>query len=65
MAIQDYALILNVVMWVQFVLATIFIALRIYTRYFLLRCIGWDDIMIVIALVSFFLFKTVVELNRE
>lgn len=52
MAVQDFAGILNGVMWTQVVLALIFIALRMYTRYFIINSIGWDDIVMVINLVS-------------
>jgi hypothetical protein len=47
----DYAPILNSVMWLQVGIATLFIALRLYTRYFIIRCLGWDDLVMVINLV--------------
>ncbi|KAF2247694.1 hypothetical protein BU26DRAFT_487386 [Trematosphaeria pertusa] len=53
MAVQDFAGILNGVMWTQVVLALIFIALRMYTRYFIINSIGWDDIVMVINLITF------------
>jgi hypothetical protein len=52
MAIEDYANIINGVMWTQVVLAAIFIGARIYTRYFIIRSIGWDDIIMGVNLVS-------------
>lgn len=51
MAIEDYGSILNGVMWTQVVIAIIFIAMRLYTRYFLVRCMGWDDLLMIVNLV--------------
>ncbi|KAF2119517.1 hypothetical protein BDV96DRAFT_642538 [Lophiotrema nucula] len=51
--VQDYAPILNGVMWTQVALAATFIALRMYTRYFIIHNIGWDDIIMLVNLVSF------------
>ena len=47
----DYAPILNSVMWLQVAIATLFIGLRLYTRYFIIRCLGWDDLIMVVNLV--------------
>jgi hypothetical protein len=47
----DYAPILNSVMWLQVFIATLFIGLRLYTRYFIIRCLGWDDLVMVVNLV--------------
>lgn len=49
---QDYADILNGVMWFQVGLSGIFIALRIYTRQFIIQNFGWDDILMVVNMVS-------------
>ena len=49
--VQDYPPILNGVMWAQVVLAIIFIGLRMYTRYFIIRKVGWDDIVMILNLV--------------
>lgn len=48
----DFADILNGVMWFQVFLATIFIALRLYTRQWIVRNFGWDDILMLVNLVS-------------
>lgn len=48
----DYGPILNGVMWFQVVISSVFIALRIYTRYYIIRNIGWDDLMMIVNLVS-------------
>lgn len=48
----DYGAILNVVMWFQVFISTVFIAFRIYTRYYIIRSLGWDDYMMVVNLVS-------------
>ena len=52
MAIQDFAGILNGVMWTQVALAIVFIGLRFYTRYFVMRSVGWDDIAMLVNLVN-------------
>jgi hypothetical protein len=49
---SDYGPILNGVMWLQVIISSVFIALRIYTRYYIIRSLGWDDYMMVINLVS-------------
>lgn len=41
----------NGVMWMQTALAFIFVVARIYTRRFIIRSLGWDDILIVVSLV--------------
>lgn len=51
MATQDYASIINGVMWTQVILGVIFVALRLYTRYFLVHSIGWDDLLMIVNLV--------------
>lgn len=48
---SDLGPVLNGVMWMQVVLSSVFIVLRIYTRYYLIRSLGWDDFMMVINLV--------------
>ncbi|PSN65310.1 hypothetical protein BS50DRAFT_496366 [Corynespora cassiicola Philippines] len=53
MAIQDFAGILNGVMWTQVALAIVFIGLRFYTRYFVMRSVGWDDIAMLVNLLTF------------
>jgi hypothetical protein len=52
MAIEDFAPILLGVMWTQVVIAIAFIGLRMYTRYFILRSVGLDDIIMLFNLVS-------------
>lgn len=49
--IDDYAGIINGVMWTQVVLGVIFVALRLYTRVFLIQSIGWDDLLMIVNLV--------------
>lgn len=52
--IDDYAGIINGVMWTQVVLGVIFVALRLYTRFFLVQSIGWDDLLMIVNLVCRF-----------
>lgn len=52
---DDFAGILNGVMWFQVALATVFIALRLYTRHYIIRNIGWDDILMIVNLVGLIL----------
>jgi hypothetical protein len=49
---SDYGPILNGVMWLQVIISSVFIVLRIYTRYYIIRSLGWDDYMMVVNLVS-------------
>ncbi|KAJ4368604.1 hypothetical protein N0V86_009511 [Didymella sp. IMI 355093] len=53
---SDYGPILNGVMWLQVTISSLFIALRIYTRYYIIRSLGWDDYMMVINLATFIAF---------
>jgi hypothetical protein len=39
-------------MWFQVAFASIFIALRMYTRYFIIRNVGWDDVLMIVNMVS-------------
>ena len=55
---SDFGPILNGVMWFQVILSSIFIVLRIYTRYYLIRSLGWDDLMMVFNLVRQTLLQT-------
>lgn len=48
----DYGPILNGVMWGQVVISSVFIVLRVYTRYYIIRNLGWDDLMMIVNLVS-------------
>lgn len=50
----DFADILNGVMWFQVFLATVFIALRLYTRHWIVRNFGWDDVLMLVNLASQF-----------
>ncbi|KAF1967959.1 hypothetical protein BU23DRAFT_481807 [Bimuria novae-zelandiae CBS 107.79] len=50
---EDFSAILNGVMWTQVVLAIIFIALRSYTRFFLIQSLGWDDLLMIVNLFTF------------
>jgi hypothetical protein len=47
----DFASILNGVMWFQVAIASIFISLRMYTRYYIIRNVGWDDVLMIVNLV--------------
>jgi hypothetical protein len=47
----DFASTLNGVMWVQVAIASIFISLRMYTRYYIVRKVGWDDVLMIVNLV--------------
>jgi hypothetical protein len=48
---RDYAPLLNGVMWCQVTLAFFFIVLRMYTRHYIVRNLGWDDVVMVVNLV--------------
>ncbi|KAF1955010.1 hypothetical protein CC80DRAFT_382070, partial [Byssothecium circinans] len=52
----DYAHTINGVMWTQVILAALFVATRIYTRYFIVQSIGWDDIVMVLNLLTHIAF---------
>lgn len=52
----DFASILNGVMWFQVALAGIFIGLRLYTRQYIIRNIGWDDVLMIVNLVRLCLY---------
>lgn len=52
----DFADILNGVMWAQVFLGTVLVALRMYTRQYIVRNIGWDDVLMLVNLVSLHLF---------
>lgn len=41
----------NAVLWVHVVVFAVFVALRIYTRAMILRSVGADDYLVVVALV--------------
>lgn len=49
---SDYGPILDGVMWLQVGISVVFVVLRIYTRYYIIRGLGWDDYMMVLNLVS-------------
>ncbi|KAF1930581.1 uncharacterized protein M421DRAFT_377119 [Didymella exigua CBS 183.55] len=53
---SDYGPILNGVMWLQVGVSSVFIMLRIYTRFYIIRSLGWDDYMMVINLAVFIAF---------
>jgi hypothetical protein len=55
---SDYGPILNGVMWLQVIISSVFIVLRIYTRYYIIRSLGWDDYMMVVNLVSVASFRS-------
>ncbi len=52
---KDFSYILNVVMWTQVCIATVFVVLRMYTRYYLIRNVGWDDLLMIVNLVRPFI----------
>ncbi|CAI6334873.1 unnamed protein product [Periconia digitata] len=52
MAVQDFASVLNGVMWAQVVIAIIFVGARMYTRHYLINNIGWDDIIMGVNLAT-------------
>jgi hypothetical protein len=47
----DFANVLNGVMWFQVAFAGVFVAMRLYTRYALIRNLGWDDALMVLNMV--------------
>jgi hypothetical protein len=47
----DFSDILNGVMWSQVVLGTVLVALRMYTRQYIVRNVGWDDVLMLVNLV--------------
>lgn len=47
----DFAGILNGVMWSQVFLGTVLVALRMYTRQYIVRNLGWDDVLMLVNLV--------------
>jgi hypothetical protein len=47
----DFSSILNGVMWSQVVLGTFLVALRMYTRQYVVRNVGWDDVLMLVNLV--------------
>lgn len=51
MTVQDFGPTLNGVMWASVVIATAFVAARMYTRHYIINNIGWDDIIMVVNLV--------------
>jgi hypothetical protein len=55
---SDFGPVLNGVMWFQVIISSVFIVLRIYTRYYLIRSFGWDDLMMVVNLVRQILLQT-------
>ncbi|KAF2679917.1 hypothetical protein K458DRAFT_258432, partial [Lentithecium fluviatile CBS 122367] len=46
------------VMWMQVVFAIAFVGARIYTRYYIIHNVGWDDTFMAVNLVTFILFVT-------
>ncbi|OSS52702.1 hypothetical protein B5807_02425 [Epicoccum nigrum] len=60
---SDLGPVLNGVMWMQVVLSSVFIVLRIYTRYYLIRSLGWDDFMMVINLIIFIAFIATISIG--
>jgi hypothetical protein len=54
MAPTDYANIIRSVLCIQVIVASICIALRIYTRYFINHYLGWDDMMMLVSLVRYY-----------
>ncbi|KAH9872209.1 hypothetical protein IAQ61_005044 [Plenodomus lingam] len=50
---DDFSDILNGVMWFQVLFASVFIALRLYTRHHVIRNMGWDDILMIVNLATF------------
>jgi hypothetical protein len=50
---------LVVSMWIEFAITTVVIAARVYTRGFYVRSAGWDDLLMLIAFVSYPMFETV------
>lgn len=46
-----YGPMVNAVLWVETVVAAVFVGLRVYTRKFILNNLGWDDYLSVVALV--------------
>lgn len=60
--LESRAPILQGVMWTVAIVPLMFVAMRLYVRIYLRRVFGWDDFIIIIAIVSlssFFYFSTV------
>jgi hypothetical protein len=51
---QDLSSIMNAVMWIQVLVAIIFVGARMYTRHFIIHNIGWDDTFMLVNLVRVF-----------
>jgi Na+(H+)/acetate symporter ActP len=49
---QDLSGVMNGVMWTQVVVAMLFVGARLYTRHFIVRNVGWDDIFMLVNLVG-------------
>ncbi|KAF2124476.1 hypothetical protein P153DRAFT_132756 [Dothidotthia symphoricarpi CBS 119687] len=50
---EDYASILNGVIWLQLAVASVFIAFRMYTRHYIMRSLGLDDVLMLVNLATF------------
>jgi hypothetical protein len=57
MAIENFGDILKGVMWSQVVLAATFIGMRLYTRHFILKNLGADDLLMIVNLLSRILIR--------
>ena len=51
---QDLSSVMNGVMWMQVVMAMVFIGARMYTQHFIIHNIGWDDTFMLVNLVRVF-----------
>ncbi|KAF2202044.1 hypothetical protein GQ43DRAFT_414482 [Delitschia confertaspora ATCC 74209] len=65
MAPANYAPILNGVMWTQVVIAIVFIAARIYTRRIVINSVGWDDMLMLVNLVTFILYVAFISVGTS
>ncbi|KAF2186545.1 hypothetical protein K469DRAFT_749640 [Zopfia rhizophila CBS 207.26] len=63
--LRDYSGVLNGVMWTQVAIAIIFIGLRMYTRQVIIRSVGWDDIVMLVNLISFVLYVTCISVGTQ
>ncbi|KAF2179193.1 hypothetical protein K469DRAFT_674553 [Zopfia rhizophila CBS 207.26] len=63
--LRNYSGVLNGVMWTQVAIAVIFIGLRMYTRQVIIRSVGWDDIVMLVNLISFVLYVACISVGTQ
>jgi hypothetical protein len=52
------------VMWVMAIVPLVFVCMRLYVRVFLKRVFGWDDFIIIIAVVSILSYFPNMDISR-